>query len=54
MAACEALSRRLIFGNNNVKQFRAFVAVDRVKVWRAAPLSMWRCHISSGFQPDTL
>ncbi|AOF92850.1 Lrp/AsnC family transcriptional regulator [Sinorhizobium sp. RAC02] len=32
MADYEALTRRLFFGNNNVKRFRTFVAMDRVKV----------------------
>lgn len=31
MADYEALTRRLFFGNNNVKRFRTFVAMDRVK-----------------------
>jgi DNA-binding Lrp family transcriptional regulator len=39
MAAYEALTRRLFFGNNNVKKFRSFVAMDRVKVGLAVPLS---------------
>ena len=38
MAAYEALTRRLFFGNNNVKRFRTFVAMDRVKVGLAVPL----------------
>lgn len=32
MADYEALTRRLFFGNNNVKRFRTFVAMDRIKV----------------------
>lgn len=32
MSDYEALSRRLFFGNSNVKRFRTFVAMDRVKV----------------------
>ncbi|ACP25614.1 putative transcriptional regulator, AsnC family [Sinorhizobium fredii NGR234] len=32
MADYEALTRRLFFGNSNVKKFRTFVAMDRVKV----------------------
>jgi DNA-binding Lrp family transcriptional regulator len=32
MADYEALTRRLFFGNNNVKRFRTFVAIDRIKV----------------------
>lgn len=31
MARYEALTRALFFGNNNVKRFRTFVAMDRVK-----------------------
>jgi hypothetical protein len=37
MTAYEALTRRLFFGNN-VKRFRTFVAMDRVKVGLAVPL----------------
>jgi Lrp/AsnC family transcriptional regulator, leucine-responsive regulatory protein len=32
MADYETLTRKLFFGNNNVKRFRTFVAMDRVKV----------------------
>ena len=32
MAEYEALTKRLFFANNNVKRFRTFVAMDRVKV----------------------
>jgi DNA-binding Lrp family transcriptional regulator len=32
MADYEAPTRRLFFGNNNVKRFRTFVAMDRIKV----------------------
>lgn len=32
MTEYEALTRRLFFGNNNVKRFRTLVAMDRVKV----------------------
>ena len=39
MSIYEALTRRLFFGNNNVKKFRTFVAMDRVKVGLAVPLS---------------
>ena len=39
MTAYEALTRRLFFGNNNVKRFRTFVAMDRVKVGLSVPLS---------------
>jgi DNA-binding Lrp family transcriptional regulator len=38
MAAYEALTRRLFFGNTNVKRFRTFVAMDRVKVGLSVPL----------------
>jgi hypothetical protein len=38
MTAYEALTRLLFFGNNNVKRFRTFVAMDRVKVGLAVPL----------------
>jgi DNA-binding Lrp family transcriptional regulator len=38
MADYEALTRRLFFGNNNVKRFRTFVAMDRVKVGLTVPL----------------
>lgn len=38
MADYEALTRRLFFGNNNVKRFRTFVAMDRVKVGLSVPL----------------
>lgn len=38
MASYEALTRRLFFGNNNVKRFRTLVAMDRVKVGLAVPL----------------
>ncbi|WP_114189131.1 Lrp/AsnC family transcriptional regulator [Microvirga aerophila] len=34
----EDLTRRLFFGNNNVKRFRTFVAMDRVKVGLAVSL----------------
>ncbi|MCR6498295.1 Lrp/AsnC family transcriptional regulator [Shinella sp. CPCC 101442] len=37
MAEYEALTRRLFFGNNNVKRFRTFVAMDRIKVGLAVP-----------------
>lgn len=32
MAEYEAMTRRLFFANKNVKRFRSFVAMDRVKV----------------------
>jgi DNA-binding Lrp family transcriptional regulator len=38
MAHYEALTRRLFFGNNNVKRFRTFVAMDRVKVGLGVPV----------------
>lgn len=38
MGDYEALTRRLFFGNNNVKRFRTFVAMDRVKVGLTVPL----------------
>src|SRR3712207_7096692 len=38
MTAYEALTRHLFFGNNNVKRFRTFVAMDRVKVGLTVPL----------------
>ncbi|MGF7162484.1 DNA-binding Lrp family transcriptional regulator [Rhodoligotrophos appendicifer] len=37
MADYEALTKRLFFGNTNVKRFRSFVAMDRVKVGLAVP-----------------
>ena len=39
MAAYEALTRKLFFGNNNVKRFRSLVAMDRVKVGLSVPLA---------------
>lgn len=39
MADYEALTRRLFFGNNNVRKFRTLVAMDRVKVGLAVPLT---------------
>jgi len=38
MADYEALTRRLFFSNNNVKRFRSFFALDRVKVSLTVPL----------------
>ena len=38
MADYEALTRRLFFDNNNVKKFRTFVTMDRVKVSLEVPL----------------
>ena len=34
----ELLTRRLFFGNTNVKRFRSFVTMDRVKVGLSVPL----------------
>jgi Lrp/AsnC family leucine-responsive transcriptional regulator len=39
MEAYEALTRRLFFGNNNVKRFRTLVVMDRVKVGLSVPLA---------------
>jgi DNA-binding Lrp family transcriptional regulator len=38
MSDYEALTRRLFFDNGNVKKFRTFVAMDRVKVGLTVPL----------------
>ena len=38
MGDYEALTRRLFFGNNNVKRFRTFVAMDRIKVGLSVPI----------------
>ena len=38
MSDYEDLTRRLFFANNNVKRFRTFVAMDRVKVGLSVPL----------------
>lgn len=38
MTDYEALAKRLFFGNNNVKKFRTFVAMDRVKSGLEVPL----------------
>ncbi len=38
MAEYEALTRRLFFDNREVRRFRTFVAMDRVKVGLAVPL----------------
>jgi len=37
MADYEALTRRLFFDNNNVKRFRSFVSMVRVKVGLTVP-----------------
>ena len=39
MTDYEALTRRLFFENNNVKRFRTFVAMNRVKVGLTVPIS---------------
>ena len=39
MAAYEALTRRLFFANPNIRKFRSFVAMDRVKTGLAVPVS---------------
>lgn len=39
MADYEALTRRLFFENNNVKRFRTFVSMDRVKVGLTVPIA---------------
>lgn len=38
MAAYEALTRRLFFDDRNVRRFRTFVAMDRVKVGLGVPV----------------
>jgi Lrp/AsnC family transcriptional regulator, leucine-responsive regulatory protein len=38
MAAYEAFTRRLFFANNNVKKFKTFIAMDRVKTGLRVPL----------------
>lgn len=38
MSDYEELTRRLFFGNNNVKRFRTLVAMERVKVGMTVPL----------------
>jgi DNA-binding Lrp family transcriptional regulator len=38
MADYESMTRRLFFSNNNVKRFRTFVAMDRVKVGLSVPI----------------
>ena len=38
MGAYEALTRKLFFDSNNVRKFRTFVAMDRVKVGLTVPL----------------
>jgi Lrp/AsnC family leucine-responsive transcriptional regulator len=40
MAEYEALTKRLFFANNNVKHFRTFVAMDRVKVGLTVPIEL--------------
>lgn len=38
MADYDALTRRLFFGNNNVKRFQTFVSMERVKVGMSVPV----------------
>ena len=38
MSEYEALTRRLFFANNNVKRFRTFISMDRVKVGLSVPI----------------
>jgi len=38
MSTYEALTRRLFFGDDNVRRFRTLVAMDRVKVGLAVPI----------------
>ena len=38
MKEYESLTRRLFFGNNNVKRFRTFVAMDRIKAGLEVPV----------------
>ena len=38
MAAYESLTRRLFFANPNIRKFRSFVAMDRVKVGLGVPI----------------
>jgi Lrp/AsnC family leucine-responsive transcriptional regulator len=38
MAHYQALTRRLFFGNPNVKRFRTLVVMDRVKVGLSLPI----------------
>lgn len=38
MADYDALTRRLFFGNNNVKRFETFVSMERVKVGMSVPV----------------
>jgi DNA-binding Lrp family transcriptional regulator len=42
MTDYEALTKRLFFANNNVKRFRTFVAMDRVKVGLTVPIATAR------------
>lgn len=51
MAAYEALTRQLFFGNNNVKRFRSLVAMDRVKVGMTVPLPDTNSVRQVPFQP---
>lgn len=38
MADYEAMTKRLFFGNNNVKRFRSYVTMNRVKVGLSVPV----------------
>jgi len=38
MASYEALTKRLFFGNNNVKRFRTLVVMDRIKAGLKVPV----------------
>ena len=38
MADYEAMTKRLFFGNNNVKRFRSYVTMDQVKVGLSIPV----------------
>jgi DNA-binding Lrp family transcriptional regulator len=42
MGDYEALTRRLFFGNHNVKRFRTLVVMDRIKTGLAVPLGEFR------------
>lgn len=40
MADYEALTRRLFFGNRNIRKFKTFVVMDRVKVGLSVPTDL--------------
>lgn len=40
MAAYEALTRRLFFGNENVRRFRSLIVMDRIKARLAVPTGL--------------